>query len=290
MSDDIHSKKSKKVGILFERTKMTKILKTVLILAAIGFIVNPAKSLFAEDVGHPNVGIVQQLGKTVDMNLAFKDEHGKPITLAQISDGKPLIIDLGYYTCPGICDRVFGGIQQVVEKMKDMPGKDYRIATISFDPNDTPKRARQKKEEYVRMARRPIPADAWRFLTGDSVTVHKLTNEVGFYFMRDNRDMFTHPTALIFVSKEGKIARYIYGTTFTPIDVQMAIMEAANNSFAPIIGSVLKVCFSYDAAGSGYSFDALSVVGWGTTIFMLAFIIFLMTTKRLKKAKAKGGN
>ncbi len=269
---------------------MTKIFKSFYIAAALSSLIFPVKALFAEDASHPNVGIVQQLGKTIDMNLTFKDEYGKPITLAQISDGKPLIVDLGYYTCPGICDRVFGGIQQVVEKMKEMPGKDYRIATISFDPNDTPARALEKKQQYVKMARRPIPDNAWRFLTGDSVTIHKLTNEVGFYFMRDKHDMFTHPTALIFVSKEGKIARYIYGMTFTPIDVQMAIMEAANNTFAPIIGNVLKLCFSYDAAGTGYSFDAISVVGWGTTIFMLAFILFLMTTKRLKKAKAKGGN
>ncbi|MCL4540380.1 MAG: SCO family protein [Bacteroidetes bacterium] len=267
---------------------MTKIIKTLIAVVAIGMFVLPPRLLLAEDATHPNVGIVQQLGKKIDMNLTFKDEHGRPITLAQISDGKPLIIDLGYYTCPGICDRVFGGIQQVVEKMKDMPGKDYRIATISFDPSDTPARALEKKDQYLKMARRPIPSNAWRFLTGDSVAIHKLTNDVGFYYMRDKQNMFTHPTALIFVSKEGKIARYIYGMTFTPIDVQMAIMEAANNSFAPIIGNVLKVCFSYDAAGTGYSFDALSVVGWGTTIFMLAFIVFLMTTKRLRKGR--GGN
>ncbi|MCL5266903.1 MAG: SCO family protein [Bacteroidetes bacterium] len=247
------------------------------------------QSAMAADASHPNVGIVQHLGQTIPMNLTFKDENGKPVTLAQISDGKPLIIDMAYYTCPGICDQVFGGLQEVLEKVKETPGKDFNVATISFDPNDTPARALEKKEQYWGMINRPFPPKAWRFLTGDSVTIHKLTDALGFYYIRNKTNMFTHPTALIFVSKNGKIARYMYGTTFEAIDFQMAILEAKQNAFAPIIGQVLKTCFSYNAAGTGYSFDAIQVVGWGTTVFIIAILIFLWWTKKLKRVNANGG-
>lgn len=243
----------------------------------------------AEDAGHPRVGIVQHLGKTVDMNLSFTGEDGKPVTLAQISDGKPLIIDMAYYTCPGICDAVFGGLQEVLDKVKDIPGKDFRVATVSFDPRDTPERARHKKQAFVGRMKRPFPQDAWRFLVGDSTNIHKLTNELGFYFVRNKDDStFTHPTALIFVSKEGKIARYVYGTTFNAIDVNMALLNAQQNTFAPVIGTVLKMCFSYDPLQKGYGLDTLEVVGWGTTIFLLGFLVFLWRTKKLKHAR--GGN
>ncbi len=243
----------------------------------------------AEDASHPAVGIVQHLGKKIDMNLSFIDSNGKRMTLADLSDGKPLIIDMAYYTCPGICDAVFGGVQDVLEKISDAPGKDYRVATISFDTTDTPARARQKKGSFVGMMNRPFPSDAWRFLTGDSANIYKLTNELGFYFIR-NKDgkTFTHPTALIFVSKEGKITRYIYGTTFNAIDVEMAILNAKQNKFAPIIGTVLKMCFSYDPSEKGYGLDTLEVVGWGTTIFLLGVGVFLWRTKKLKHAR--GGN
>ncbi len=244
---------------------------------------------FAKDAGHPRVGIVQKLGHKIDMNLKFTDSNGKPVTLAQISDGKPLIIDMAYYTCPGICDEVFGGLQEVLERVHDTPGKDFRVASISFDTHDTPENARHKRNAYLKMMNRPFPPDAWRFLTGDSANIHKLTNAMGFYFVRNKDDStFTHPTALIFVSKQGKISRYVYGTTFNAIDVNMALLDAEQNTFAPVIGQVMKMCFSYNPSLKGYGADMLQVVGWGSTIFLLGFLFFLWRTKKLKRVR--GGN
>lgn len=268
---------------------VNSLIATTIMAAGIITLAGLPSQAFAEDVSHPEVGIVQKLGKKIDMNLSFTDSNGKPITLAQISDGKPIIIDMAYYTCPGICDAVFGGLQEVLERIKDVPGKDYRVATISFDTRDTPENARHKRNAYIKMMERPFPLDAWRFLTGDSANIHKLTDEIGFYFIRNKDDStFTHPTALIFVSKDGKIARYIYGTTFNAIDVEMAILNAKQNTFAPIIGKVLAMCFSYDPSEKGYGLDTLEVVGWGSTIFLLGFIVFLWSTKKLKKVR--GGN
>ncbi len=273
--------------------KMKVSLKQLIILtitaAVVMMIESSPQPAFADNPGHPKVGIVQKLGKKIDMNLSFVASNGKPITLAQISDGKPIIIDMAYYTCPGICDAVFGGLQQVLDRVHDTPGKDFKVVTISFDQHDTPERARHKKNAFIKMMNRPFPPDAWMFLTGDSTNIHKLTNELGFYFVRNKDDStFTHPTALIFVSKEGKISRYIYGTVFNAIDVNMALLDAQNNTFAPIIGQVMKMCFSYDPSLKGYGADMLKVVGWGSSIFLLGFLVFLWRTKKLKRAR--GGN
>lgn len=266
----------------------TLLTAAVVVAFVVGAVYSPPPA-YAEDAGHPKVGIVQELGKHIDMNLSFTDSNGKPITLGQISDGKPLIIDMAYYTCPGICDEVLGGVQEVLERVHDTPGKDFRVATISFDTHDTPENARHKRNAYLKMMDRPFPPVAWRFLTGDSANIHKLTNAMGFYFVRNKDDStFTHPTALIFVSKDGKIARYVYGTTFNAIDVNMALLDAQNNTFAPVIGQVLKMCFSYNPSLKGYGADMLQVVGWGSTIFLLGFLVFLWRTKKLKRAR--GGN
>ena len=87
---------------------------------------------------HVRVGIDMKLGKYIPMNLVFKGEDGRNVTLKEISGGKPLIIDMAYYTCPGICDAVLAGLTAALDKVTETPGKDFNVATISFDPADTP--------------------------------------------------------------------------------------------------------------------------------------------------------
>ncbi len=230
--------------------------------------------------GHVKVGIDEKLGQRIPMNLVFKDENGNDITLAQIANGKPLIIDMAYYTCPGICDAVLAGLTAALEKVTETPGKDFNVATISFDPADNPSTALKKKEQYWGLLRRPFPANDWRFLTGDSASIHELTNSMGFYFMRDKYLKFTHPTALIIVDKNGKITRYIQGTSFAPVDLKMAIMEARTGTPEQIISSVLAVCFSRDPKSNQLVFNILQVMGIGTLVFVAGFVIFLRSTRK----------
>lgn len=238
-------------------------------------------------VSHVNVGIDEKLGKEIPLDLVFRDEDGNPISLRQVADGKPLIIDMAYYTCPGICDNVLVGLANVLDNVEAVPGKDFDVATISFDPEDDPKVAKAKKEQYWGLLRRPFPANDWRFLTGDSATIHKLTEAMGFYFIRDNYMKFVHPTALIVVDKNGKLIRYIQGTNFAPVDLKMAIMAAKTGTPEQIIGSVLSLCFGHDPASNQLVFNVLRVVGAVTVVFLGGFIVFLRSTKRIGKSNRK---
>lgn len=243
-------------------------------------------SVFAEvPPKHTEVGIDEKLGETIPLNLSFTDERGQAITLRQIADGKPLIIDMAYYTCPGICDNVLAGLADVLDRVNAEPGKDYRVATISFDPDDKPDVASAKKEQYWGLMKRSFPSSDWRFLTGDSATIHTLTNALGFYFKRDEHLKFTHPTALIVVDKEGKLIRYIQGTTFTPVDLKMALMEANAGTPEKIISSVLAVCFSHDPQSNQLVFNIMQIVGVSTLVFLAGFIIFLKSKKKVGRTK-----
>ncbi|MGB9592406.1 MAG: SCO family protein, partial [Candidatus Kryptoniota bacterium] len=232
---------------------------------------------------HIKVGIDEKLGQTVPMNLVFRDESGKPISLAEVSGGKPLILDLAYFTCPGICDQVLVGLSDVIDRVDAKPGRDFKVATISFDPADTPQKAMDKKEQYWGMLHRPFPANDWKFLTSDSVTIRQLTDAVGFYYMRDRYLKFTHPTALFVLSKDGKICRYIYGTSFLPEDLKMALLDAQGNRADMIVSRVLQMCFSHDPGGNKLVFNIMSIVGLGTMIFIAGFIVFLISTKKFVK-------
>ncbi len=229
------------------------------------------------------VGIVEKLGQNIPLDLVFKDENGMGVSLGQVADGKPLIIDMAYYECPGICDVVMANLKNLIDVMHEIPGKDFNIATVSFSPADNPKLATRKKNQFWGKLDPPIPAPAWRFLTGDSTSIHELTNSLGFYFMRDKYGMFTHPTALILVDAKGKIVRYIQGTTFTLANVEMALREAKSGPAEQIIDSGPQVCFSHSPSGLVLADNVLKISGVGTLIFLAGFMVFIKTKKKFGK-------
>jgi len=232
--------------------------------------------------GQVKVGIEEKLGQNIPLDLKFRDENGNEITLRQISAGKPLIIDMAYYTCPGICDEVLASLTSTLDEVSETPGEDFNVATVSFDPADNSAIALKKKEQYWGLLRRPFPAEDWRFLTGDSTDISSLVHSIGFYYMRDKYQKFTHPTALVIVDKNGEIIRYIKGSTFTPVDLKMAIMQAKAGTPEQIISSVIAVCFSRDPSGQHLVFNIMQVMGVGTLVFIAGFIVFLRSTKRGK--------
>ncbi|MCL5034231.1 MAG: SCO family protein [Bacteroidetes bacterium] len=242
-----------------------------------------AGSAYADNrpAGQVRVGIEERLGHMVPLDLVFKDSKGRNVTLRQIADGKPLIIDMAYYECPGICDVVMGGLARVVTEVPQVLGRDFNVATISFNPADKPSDAMKKKQQFWGSLKDRVSSSAWRFLTGDSAGIHELTDSLGFHFVRDKYGMFTHPTALIFLSGDGRIVRYVQGTTFAEADVRMALTEAKANSPAYIITSTPKVCFSHNPEGNKIADIILQLGGAGTLVFVAGFLLFMKSKKKL---------
>ena len=47
--------------------------------------------------------------------------------------GKPAILVIVYYTCEHVCPQMLGGLSQALPRLALMPGKDYRVITVSID-------------------------------------------------------------------------------------------------------------------------------------------------------------
>jgi protein SCO1/2 len=165
--------------------------------------------------------------------------------------------------------------------MPSEPGKDYRVLTLSFDETEKPSLALEKKKIYLKMIEKPFPEKAWIFLTGNKENIRKLTDAMGFRFRRQGED-YLHPVALIIISRDGKITRYIYGTEFLPFDLKIALMEASEGRIGPTLSRVLRFCFSYDPKGRKYVFNTLKVTGIVTLVFALSFILFLVSKGKRK--------
>ena len=57
------------------------------------------------------VNVVEHLGDTIPLDLAFVDESGNTVRLGDyLQPGRPVIVDLAYYRCPMLCNLVFNGL------------------------------------------------------------------------------------------------------------------------------------------------------------------------------------
>jgi protein SCO1/2 len=173
---------------------------------------------------------------------------------------------------------LLNGLAEAMNKTDIELGKDYQAYTISFSHTEKPPLARQKKKTYTKLVSHGDTKDSWKFFTGDSVTIYRLLDELGYKIKKEGKE-YIHPGAIIVLSPEGKITRYLYGSTyFLPFDLKMAVVEAAEGRSGPTINKVLKYCFSYDPEGQKYVFNVTKVSG--TIILLLAgSLLFSMVIK-----------
>jgi len=231
------------------------------------------------------VGIDEKLGQFIPLDLTLRDEDGKPVALRALVD-RPTLLTLNYFRCASICSPQLNGLADALNNTKAIPGQAFQILTVSFDERDTPLVAAQKRTNYLLEVRRTVAPTAWRFLTGDTASTRALANAVGFNFKKVGAD-FAHPAALIVLSPKGKITRYMYGITYVPADLEMAVQEAARGEVQPTINKWLRYCFSYDPARKTYAVNITRLTGalvlGGAMIFGLVLIIKGQREKKAEK-------
>jgi len=236
------------------------------------------------DAGPGDAGITEKLGEKAALDAPLRGEDGKSVTLRQLID-KPTILTLNYFSCAGICTPLLNGLVDMLNEIPIEPGKDFQVITVSFDPRDTPEVASRKRENYLKQMKRPFPPQAWRFLTGEASATRQIADSVGFKYKAQGKD-FIHAGAIMFLSPEGKVTRYMYGMSFLPSDVQMAVGEALRGEARPTISRFLRFCFSSDPASGREVFNMARVVGAFTLILVVGFVIFLAVKGRVAKARS----
>jgi len=242
------------------------------------------QNAFSEDKNtDKQLGIYEHLDDYISDDLVFTDELYNKVNLKESID-KPTVLALVYYECPGICSPLLNGLAEAMDKADIDLGKDYQVYTISFSHTETPPIARKKKQTYTKIVSHGDTENSWKFFTGDSVTIYKLLDEVGFKVKKEGTQ-YIHPASLIVLSPKGKITRYLYGSTyFLPFDLKMAIVEAQEGRSGPTINKVLNYCFSYDPKGNKYVFNFTKISG--TLILLLVGGLFLgLVYKGRKKNK-----
>ena len=248
-------------------------------------IISVPHSVFSQTAAM-EVGIDEKLGDVIPLDLTVVDENGTSIRLSDFID-RPTVLALVYYRCPDICSPLLMGLSDAIGKMSLAAGEDYKILTVSFNPNEGPEDAKHSRTHMQRMFRGEWPSADWIFTTADSATAETLTDAVGFQYAEVGEDQFNHAGAITILSAEGQVARYLYGITFLPFDLKMALVEAAEGRVGPTINRVLLYCFSYDPEGQTYVFNLLKVVGSLILMFALFFVAWLVISSRRSQKLAE---
>jgi protein SCO1 len=231
----------------------------------------------------PPLGIVEKLGGMLPLDADVIDEKGNIVPLRSLLN-KTTIVTFVYYRCASICSPLLTELSRVVEKMDLEIGKDYQILTISFDHHETSDLGSGKRESYLASLRKPINPAGWRFLTADSATIHRLTDAAGFYFKPDG-DQWIHAAALIVVSPEGKVTRYINGIQYLPFDVKMALIEGMEGREGPTVARLLRFCYRYDPEGRTYALQTTRIAGVVILVLAAVFVVVFIIRPKTKSAE-----
>jgi len=229
------------------------------------------------------VGITEHLDEYLPSDIMLTDHNGKLVNLKQIIT-KPTVLCFVYYRCPGICSPLMNGLAETIANTDLALGKEYQVLTISFDSRESTDLAKKKRDTYLKKIKGQ-DGSGWSFFTADSANVAKATGALGFGFKFVNNE-FMHEGALMMISPDGKITRYLKGISFQPFEFKLAIYEASKGKSSPTLIKVLQYCYSYDRKAERYSLEVTRIAGTITIFFGLSLLTYLLIRGRRKKSKS----
>jgi protein SCO1/2 len=135
------------------------------------------------------------------------------------------------------------------------------------------------------------PMDGWHFLTGNEKNIRMVADAVGYHYRYDPATkMFFHGAGFMVLTPEGRVARYLYGITYEPKDLKLALVEASNHKIGSPVDEILLFCCKYNAVTGKYDLTVLALLraAAALTILLMAagFVIMVRRTKRIREHRA----
>ncbi len=242
-----------------------------------------------------NVGIDQRLNQQVPLDLQFKDETGKTVKLGDyFQAGRPVILNLVYYTCPMLCGEELIGEASALGVLNFTPGKEYEVVSVSFNPDETPKDAAEKKPIYVARLNEHLEhktdGEGWHFLTGQQPQIQQLADAVGFRYRRDPlTKQFIHTAGIMILTPQGKIAQYYYGVEYAPKDIRLGLIEASREKIGTVVDVLVLYCYHYNPNTGRYGAVVTNIMrlAGAVTVLLLGGVIVVMS-RRDRRGSRKG--
>jgi len=229
------------------------------------------------------VGFDQRIGERLPLETRVRDERGAEVALGDYFGKRPVVLALVYTECPMLCSLVLNGLVGSIRALSGNVGDAFDVVVMSFDPKDTPEIARRKQEQTVRRYGRPGSEAGFHFLTGTPASIAAVTGSVGFRYELDPATgQYAHPAGIVVLMPNGTISRYLYGSEFSPRDLQLSMAEASQGKTS-LSNTLLLLCYRYDPQRGTYSWAALGAlrIGGGLTAVLLGgFVVQSLRRER----------
>lgn len=264
-----------------------------------------------------SVDVEEHLGARVPLDARFRTLDGAVTTLGDVLRGElPAILTFNYADCPMLCNLQLNGLMAALpavaergaapksastpagaprgEEVAFRAGAQFRIVTISLDPNESPDRLTKMRDRYLARlpeTHREAVRRGWTFLVaeapGEAAAIQRVAGAVGFsYVYVTERGEWAHPAALIFLSTTGTVTRYVHGIEFAPDLLRESIFKAGLAEPATAVG-FLNRCYHYDPAASDRSGVAVVALRLGAAGFAVLLIAGLGTLHLVRRSRAR---
>jgi len=250
-------------------------------LALLAVVVAPAPT---------EVGVRDRLGAAVPRDVVLVDHDGRARPLGELLDGRrPLVLVPAYYRCPMLCGLVIGSTAEALARIDEVPGRDFEIATVSFDPRDGPADAERARARALDLYGDELDAAAWPFLTGPPAEVGRLLDAIGFDFAYDEAtDQYAHGAAIFVVGPQGELARVLPGPQVAALDLRLALVEAGRGEVGTFAEQAILTCYRYDPVTRRYGFWVLGFLRIAGAVLLVAFGIGWIALLRRDRRRMRG--
>lgn len=256
--------------------------------------------LLKQDMGEDltkQLEINQKLNAQIPLDAELVNEEGETVKLGSLFTNRPVLLMPIFYNCKSACSMEFESALKAFRDMKtNMIGESFDVVTFSIHPKETPELAKAKKASFLTRylssrtpfvgkdaeektaARTKMVSDNWHFLTGDPEEVKKITDSVGFRFtFNEEKDRVVHPAAVMLVTPQGRVSRYLIGTNYPSKFVRDSLIEAGQEVIGQPAQSISFFgCFTYDPSTGKTMLHvkgAIQVLGAVTLVAMVLSMI-----------------
>ncbi len=238
-----------------------------------------------------DVGFDQNLNTQIPLTLAFRDEQGRDVRLADYFGQRPVLLIMGYKSCPMMCSQVLSELTRSLKPLEPSIGKDFDILNVSINPKETPAQADGQRRVYLKRYARPGAETGWHSLVGDKKSIDALAKAIGFRYQYSERTgLYAHAAGFILLTPMGKISRYFYGIEYPARELKYALATASESKIASPIDRVVMYCYDYDPTTGKYTFAIMSVIqvlGVATAL-ALGIYLFAMVRRDRRMDRAAG--
>jgi protein SCO1/2 len=246
------------------------------------------------------IGIDSQEGRIIDGDVTFYDSEGRLVRFGDLfkSGKKPIMLSFNYSSCPKLCSVQLENITLALREVDLEVGKDFEYVSLSIDPNESVPTAKTTKEKYVTLYNRPQSVAGWHFLTGKKENIDKLADQCGFRYkyIPEQKD-YSHLPAILLISPEREIVRYLPGLDYDPSTIRLALIEtAAGKIGSPVDWAAYSLgCYSFNSTMGKYSFQAMALMRIGGLVTIAALLVGLIPywfirNNRQTKDRTKGSD